>query len=199
MADELMILVIEDKEKDAGEIVKQYRKVIEVIGRKKNPEQYLGTGNISVEWLRGSQESTERNGEKHYFYEESICGVIGEKIQENKERDIRTGILLDPTLSKEELDKASLGIYVGYKIAREIYKQFDSEARIFVATQIRDFSSQVMGLMGTKELQTRYLNKHLIMEYPTIGAIARSIYYMYDGKFLSEQQEDELNQLKLTD
>lgn len=194
MAERLKILLIEDKEADAGKMLEQYRKVIKMIGEKGKMQEYLGTDSIEIEWLPGKQESTERNGEKHFFYDESICNEISCKIEENEKKCIVTGILLDPTLSKEELDKASLGIYVGYKIARDIYEKFKEKAHIFVATQIRDFSSQVMGLMGDKELQTRYLNKHLIIEYPTNGAIARSIRYMCDEEFLTEEQEDYLNQ-----
>lgn len=194
MAERLKILLIEDKEADAEKMLEQYRKVIQLIEEKDKMQEYLGTCSVELEWLPGKLVSTERNGEKHFFYDESICDEIGRKIEENEMKRSVTGILLDPTLSKEELDKASLGIYIGYKIAREIYEKFKEKSHIFVATQIRDFSSQVMGLMGDKELQTRYLNKHLIIEYPTNGAIARSIRYMCDGEFLTEEQEDYLNQ-----
>lgn len=199
MADKLHILLIEDKEEDAVAIIRQYGKVIEEIRKWGNSEEYLGTDSIEMQWLRGSRESAGKNSETHYFYDESICDEVRERLAENNRRDVKTGILLDTTLSKEELDKASIGIYTGFKIAREIYRQFEKEAHIFAVTQIYNFSSKVMGVMGTREIQSCYLNKHLVTVYPITGAIARSIHYMYDGKFLSEQQEDKLNQLSLTD
>ena len=106
---------------------------------------------------------------------------------------IRTGILLDVSLSKEEYDKASVNDYSGFKMAREIYERFDEEAGIYIITAIREFSSQVLSLMGTKELIERHISKDLVTEYPSYGTMARTIRFMYDKTELKETEEDQFD------
>lgn len=191
----LNILVVEDSDKHANGIVTSYQKVIARIMSEKQLKELLGFDEISVEWLKGKKPETKRNDEKFWFYDDSIYGEIDKKIEDNLKEGVRTGILLDVSLSREEYDKASVNDYSGFKIAREIYERFDKKAGIYIITAIREFSSQVLSLMGTKELIERHISKDLVTEYPSYGTIARTIRFMYDKKELEETEEDQFDSL----
>lgn len=194
---ELFIIIIEDSEKHAIGIKDSYEKMVSMLEEKGALKEYLSFDKIHVEWLKGKKKETVRNEEKYWFYDESIYHELDEKIKNNEEKGVCTGILLDVALSKEEYDKASVNDYSGFKIGKEIYRRFREKAGIYVITSIREFSSQVLSLMGARELIQRYVSKDLVTEYPSYGAMARTIWYMEnreigDDKEL-EQREDEVN------
>lgn len=193
--EQLNIVVIEDSEKHATGIVESYQKAVKAISEKGLLKEYLKFDSVSVEWMRGKKQEIVRNHEKFWYYDESIYDELEKKIGQNQKDGIRTGILLDVSLSKEEYSKASVNDYSGFKIAREIYEKFDEKAGIYIVTSIREFSAQVLSLMGTKELIKRYISKALVTEYPSYGAMARTIRYMYDGQELGEKEEDTLDAL----
>lgn len=192
--EDLNILVIEDSKKHAEGIVKTYKQAVETIKAKKLLKAYLGPAEVSVEWLKGTKQETMRNDDTFLFYDPDIVySDLRKKINADKKKNIRTGILLDVSLSKEEYDKASVNDYSGFTMARKIYEEFDSLAGIYIVTSIREFSSQVLRLMGTKELVGRYVSKDLVTEYPSYGVIARTIRYMFCGDTLDERKEDEID------
>lgn len=192
----LNILLIEDSEKQAEKIRKSYQEAVEKISEQEGwMEKYLGIREVQIDWVQGKNKETKRNNEKFFFYNDSVYGEIEKRIRQN-EGKMKTGILLDVSLSKEEYEKASVNDYLGFKMARTIYERFDKDAPVYVVTSIREFSSQVLSLMGSKELIERYVSKALVMEYPSYGVIARTIRYMSDGGELSEREEDDLDSLK---
>lgn len=193
--EKLHIVVIEDSEKHATGIVSSYQKAIREISEKGLLKEYLGFDEVSIEWLKGTKPERMRNDEKFWFYEGDIYTQIEDIIVQNKKNNIRTGILLDVALSKEEYEKASVNDYSGFKIAREIYEKFHEKAGIYIVTSIREFSSQVLSLMGTRELIKRYVSKDLVTEYPSYGVIARTIRFMHNGEELDEKEEDRIDQL----
>lgn len=195
----LNILLIEDSEKHAKGIVSSYKRAVKEIEKKKLLEEYLGPRKVSIEWIKGTKREKRRN-DTFWFYEDAVYSEIEKRIKSDKEKNICTGILLDISLSKEEYEKASVNDYSGFTMARKIYEQFDSEARksdseaqIYIVTSIREFSSQVLRLMGTQELAKRYVSKALVTEYPSYGVIARTIRYMYQRDTLDEIKEDEID------
>lgn len=193
--DVLDILVIEDSENHAKAILKTYEKLIGVLKEKNLLKHYLGYDNVTIRWEEGTDKEVLRNRERYSFYDESIYTVIRDTIVDNRSKGINTGILLDVSLSKEEYEKASVNDYSGYVIARNIFEEFDEQAGIYIITSIREFSSQVLSLMGTSELIRRYVSKALITEYPSYGAVARTIKYMHGKEVLSEQEEDAIEKL----
>lgn len=191
----LNILVIEDSKKHAEGMVKSYERAVKAIKEKKLLKEYLGPSEITVEWIQGRQRETVRNDDTFWFYDDVIESDLRKRIASDKKKNIRTGILLDVSLSKEEYEKASVNDYSGFTMARKIYEKFDSAAGIYIVTSIREFSSQVLRLMGTQELARRYVSKDLVTEYPSYGVIARTIRYMYCGEILDEKKEDEIDRL----
>lgn len=189
----LNILVIEDSKKHAEGIVKAYEQAVKAIKAKKLLKAYLGPAEVTVEWLKGTKQEKMRNDDTFLFYEATIYNDLRKKIAADKKKNIRTGILLDVSLSKEEYEKASVNDYSGFTMARKIYEEFDSHTGIYIVTSIREFSSQVLRLMGTKELVKRYVSKDLVTEYPSYGVIARTIRYMFSGEALDERKEDEID------
>lgn len=191
----LNIILIEDKEKDANAIKETYQKAVCVIKEKQKLENYLGFSDVTITWLKGGakEEKVKRTGETYCFYDENICTRIQELIDKNQQAEFCTGILLDVSLSKAEFEKSAVNDYSDFKIARMIYENFDEQAPIYVVTNIREFGSQVLNLMGTKELIRRYISKALIIDYPSYGAIARTIKYMNDKSELNEEEEDEID------
>lgn len=179
---ELCIIIIEDSEKHAIGIKDSYEKMIKNMEEKGFLQKYFSSERIFIEWMKGRKKETERNGEEYWFYDESIYREIEEKITGNADKNMRTGILLDVALSKEEYDKASVNDYFDFKIAKEIYRRFSEQANIYVITSIREFSARVLSLMGTKDLIQRYVSKDLVTEYPSYGAMARTIWYMEEGE-----------------
>ena len=191
----LNILVIEDSKKHAEGMVKSYERAVKAIKDKKLLKEYLGPREITVEWFKGRQRETVRNDDTFWFYDDTIESDLRKRIASDKKKNTRTGILLDVSLSKEEYEKASVNDYSGFTMARKIYEKFDSNAGIYIVTSIREFSSQVLRLMGTQELARRYVSKELVTEYPSYGVIARTIRYMYCGEILDEKKEDEIDRL----
>lgn len=191
----LNILVIEDSKKHAEEMVSSYKRAVKAIEKEKLLEKYLGPREITVEWIKGTQRETMRNDDTFWFYDDTIESELRKKIANGRKKNTRTGILLDVSLSKEEYDKASVNDYSGFTMARKIYEKFDSVAGIYIVTSIREFSSQVLRLMGTQELAKRYVSKDLVTEYPSYGVIARTIRYMYCRDVLDERKEDEIDRL----
>lgn len=191
----LNILVIEDSKKHAEGMVRSYVRAVKAIEEKNLLKEYLGPKEITVEWLKGTQRETMRNDDTFWFYDDAIESELRKRIASDKRKNTRTGILLDVSLSKEEYEKASVNDYSGFTMARKIYEQFDSAAGIYIVTSIREFSSQVLRLMGTQELARRYVSKDLVTEYPSYGVIARTIRYMYCGETLDERKEDEIDRL----
>lgn len=189
----LNILVIEDSKKHAEGMVRSYECAVEAIKKKKLLEEYLGPKDITVEWIKGTQQEIMRNDDTFCFYDDAIESELRKKIASGKRKNTRTGILLDVSLSKEEYEKASVNDYSGFTMARKIYEKFDSAAGIYIVTSIREFSSQVLRLMGTQELARRYVSKDLVTEYPSYGVIARTIRYMYCGEILDEKKEDAID------
>lgn len=89
--------------------------------------------------------------------------------------------------------------YFDFKIAKEIYRRYSEQAKIYVITSIREFSARVLSLMGTKDLIQRYVSKDLVTEYPSYGAMARTIWYMEEGEEIFnderlDQREDEVEE-----
>lgn len=193
--EKLNIILIEDSEKQANAIIDGYKKAIKVMKDKGGLQKTLGLEEAVIEWMPGKEKARMRNDEQHFFYDGTIMKDIRQKIEENRKEDIKTGILLDIALSREEYDKASFNDYVGYKIARKIYETFDEEARVYIITSIREFGSQVLSLMGDKSLLQRYVSKTLVTECSSCGAVARTIKYMADGEKLGEKEEAELDKL----
>lgn len=191
---ELKIILIEDKEKDAKEIENIYREAFESI-KKRGLLEYFGCQKVTIEWMKGKGKEVQKRNEKYCFYDEKIYEDIKTYIEENSGEEVRIGILLDVSLSEEEFENSAVNDYSNFKIARTIYEKFHEEAHIYVITSIRDFSSQVLNLMGTKELLERYVSKALLIDYPSYGTIARTIKYMYGGEKLEEEREDEIDQL----
>lgn len=189
----LNILVIEDSKKHAEGMVKSYECAVKAIKEKKLLEEYLGPSEITVEWIKGTQQETVRNDDPFWFYDDTIESELSKRIASGRRKNTRTGILLDVSLSKEEYEKASVNDYSGFTMARKIYEKFDSVAGIYIVTSIREFSSQVLRLMGTQELARRYVSKDLVTEYPSYGVIARTIRYMYCRDVLDEKIEDEID------
>ncbi len=165
------------------------------IKAKKLLKAYLGPAEVTVEWLKGTKQEKMRNDDTFLFYENTIYNDLRKRIASDKKKNIRTGILLDVSLSKEEYEKASVNDYSGFTMARKIYEEFDSHTGIYIVTSIREFSSQVLRLMGTKELVKRYVSKDLVTEYPSYGVIARTIRYMFSKEALDERKEDEIDRL----
>ena len=128
--EKLNIILIEDSEKQANAIIDGYKKAIKVMKDKGGLQKTLGLEEAVIEWMPGKEKARMRNDEQHFFYDGTIMKDIRQKIEENRKEDIKTGILLDIALSREEYDKASFNDYVGYKIARKIYETFDEEARV---------------------------------------------------------------------
>ncbi|MCI9437554.1 MAG: hypothetical protein HFH85_10350 [Lachnospiraceae bacterium] len=188
------IMVVEDSVRHAEAIVESYKEAIDKIKQKGLLEK-LGPLDVEITWLQGKKADSMRNNEKYLFYDENICVEIAKNIDQNTKKGIRTGILLDVALSREEYDKASVNDYSGFKIAREIYEKFHDNAGIYIVTSIREFSSQILSLMGTRDLVQRYISKALVTEYPSCGAIGRTIGFMYDERILEEEVEDELDEL----
>lgn len=193
--EKLNIILIEDSEKQAKAIIDGYKKAIKVMKDKGGLQKTLGLDETVIEWMPGQEKARMRNGEQHLFYDDTIMKDIRQKIEKNSKEDIKTGILLDIALSREEYDKASFNDYVGYKIARKIYETFDEEAHVYIITSIREFGSQVLSLMGDKSLLKRYVSKTLVTECSSCGAIARTIKYMADEGVLDEKEEAELDKL----
>lgn len=193
--EKLNIILIEDSKKQAKAIKAGYEKAIKAMKDKGDLQAKLGLDEVDIEWMPGERRARMRNDEQYFFYDDTIINKIRQKINDNKQGDIKTGILLDIALSREEYDKASFNDYVGYKIAREIYETFDEEAHVYIITSIREFGSQVLSLVGDKSLLQRYVSKTLVTECSSCGAIARTIKYMVDGKELGEKEETELDKL----
>lgn len=191
----LNIMVIEDSEKHASGIVEAYCEAVKIMREKHILEEYLGLKDVTIDWERGTKQETVRNDDKFWFYDEEIFGTLDNIIEENKKKEIYTGILLDVSLSKEEYEKASVNDYSGFTMARKIYEKFDEKAGIYIVTSIREFGPQVMRLMGAKELINRYVSKDLVTEYLSYGVIARTIYYMSCKEELDEKTEDEIDRL----
>ena len=191
----LNIILIEDKEKDANAIKETYQKAVSVIKEKQKLENYLGFSDVTITWLQGGAKTQKvnRKGETYYFYDENICTKIQEQLVKNREDEICTGVLLDVSLSEAEFEKSAVNDYSDFKIAKMIYERFDEHAPIYVVTNIREFGSQVLNLMGTKELIRRYISKALIIDYPSYGTIARTIKYMNGKSELDEKIEDEID------
>lgn len=193
--EQLNILVIEDSKKHAEGMVKSYERAVKAIDKQNLLKEYLGPKEVTVEWLKGTKQETMRNDDTFFFYDDSIYSELRKRIASDKKKNMRTGILLDVSLSKEEYEKASVNDYSGFTMARKIYEDFDSAAGIYIVTSIREFSSQVLRLMGTQELVRRYVSKDLVTEYPSYGVIARTIRYMYCKEPLDEKKEDDIDQL----
>lgn len=193
--EKLHIVVIEDSEKHATGIVSSYRQAIRRIEENGLLKKDLGFDEVTIDWLKGKKSEHMRNEEEFWFYDENITTQIENIFVENEKNNIRTGILLDVALSKEEYEKASVNDYSGFKIAREIYEKFHEKIGIYIVTSIREFSSQVLSLMGTRELIKRYVSKDLVTEYPSYGVIARTIRFMHNGEELDEKEEDRIDQL----
>lgn len=191
----LHIVVVEDSEKHAQGIVASYQHAVKAMQKANLLKEYLGPEDVSVEWIKGKKPETMRNDDKFWFYDDNIYSELQKKITYYKKRNTSMGILLDVSLSKEEYEKASVNDYSGFTMAREIYEKFESAAGIYIVTSIREFSSQVLRLMGTRELARRYVSKDLVTEYPSYGVIARTIRYMYNKETLDEKKEDTIDQL----
>lgn len=189
----LNILVIEDSKKHAEEIVKSYENAVKAIEENGLLKEYLGPKGVTVEWIQGTNQEKMRNDDTFLFYDDNIYSELRKRITNSKKKNTRIGILLDVSLSKEEYDKASVNDYSGFTMARKIYKEFDSDAGIYIVTSIREFSSQVLRLMGTQELVRRYVSKDLVTEYPSYGVIARTIRFMHCRDILDEKKEDEID------
>lgn len=193
--EKLNIILIEDSKKQAKLIKAGYEKAIKAMKDKGDLQEKLKLDEVIIEWVCGEEKAKMRNDEEYFFYDDTIIKKIRQKINDNKKKDIKTGILLDIALSREEYDKASFNDYVGYKIARKIYETFDEEAHVYIITSIREFGSQVLSLMGDKSLLQRYVSKTLVTECLSCGAIARTIKYMADKGVLGEKEEAELDKL----
>lgn len=191
----LNIILIEDSERHAKGIENAYRKAVEVMQHANVLKKDLGLDDVCIEWIEGKKTEVMRNNDKFSFYDDTIYADIQAKITNNQKENICTGILLDVSLSKEEYEKASINDYSGFIMARKIYEEFDSCTGIYIVTSIREFSSQVLRLMGTRELAKRYISKDLVTEYQSYGAIARTIYYMFKKENLNEKMEDGIDQL----
>lgn len=189
----LNILVIEDSKKHAEEIVKSYDRVVKAIEERNLLKEYLGPQKITIEWVKGTKQEIMRNDDTFLFYDDTLYSDLRKRLANVKRKNIRIGILLDVSLSREEYEKASVNDYSGFTMARKIYEDFHAAAGIYIITSIREFSSQVLRLMGTQELVSRYVSKDLITEYPSYGVIARTIRYMFCGEILSERREDEID------
>lgn len=191
------ILIIEDCIEQANRIRDEYEKVIKELNN--TPYKWWGEEEIKIDIFQESQNKKKKNDKEYSFYTDNIYKILEDRIKENKNNSKRTGILLDVSLSEKEYDKAAVNDYTGFEIAKTICEKFQKKTHIYVITSIREFGSQVLSLMGSADFLQRYISKALVIEYPSYGAIARSLYYMMKGQVLSEEEEDKIEMYFLSE
>lgn len=194
--DQLEVVIIEDSEKQAIEIKQAYENCVQMLEQNNRLEDFISAKKVNIEWFNTGRRTKIGGKDIHRFYDESVYDKLATKLEEvQKKSNSKLGILLDVALSRDEFKKVNLNDFTDYKIAKGIYEQFKEDAGIYIITSIRNYSSYVLSLMGTKDLQKRYITKSLICEYPLFGAIARTLRYMNTGDSLTEEQEDEINEM----
>lgn len=194
MAESLKVFLIEDEEEHAITIKKEFENAWQCLKNWKLQDA-MGFQKIEIEWLQGSEE-VEKRGKKFYFYTEEICQRLEDKMKEESE-ELQFGILIDVILTREEYKHASINDFSMELLAKQIIEKFDKSGHVYVITGLNNFGSRAWGLLGNDDMSLRYISKDLVMVYPSCKAIARALYWMWNGEVIPEAFSDEIEDLEL--
>lgn len=194
MAERLKVFLIEDDVDHATVIKREFENAWQCLTKWKLQDE-MGFQEFKIEWLKGSEE-VEKRGKKFYFYTEKICQQLEDKMKEESE-ELQFGILIDVILTREELKNASINNFSMELLAKQILKKFDESGHVYVITGLRNFGSRAWGLFGNDSISQRYISKDLVTVYPSCKAIARALYWMWNGKAISDGLSDKIQDLEL--
>lgn len=194
MAESLRVFLIEDEVEHVIAIKKEFENAWQRLMSWKLQDK-MGFQKIEIEWLKGSEE-VEKGGKKFYFYTEEICQRLEDKMKEASE-ELRLGILMDVILTREEYKNASINNFSKELLAKQILEKFDKAGHMYVITGLRNFGSRAWGFLGSDDMSQRYISKDLVMVYPSCKAIARALYWMWNGDTIPDELSDEIEDWEL--
>lgn len=149
------IIVIEDRKKDAEEVVKS----LETLAADRNDSEY----NFRIEYL-GGKKAEKYEEEEYLFYDNSVINEIEEKCLESKRNGERIGLLLDVMLTKEELESSLSSYYPQAELAKQIYFKFHNSIPVYMITASPVFATQSDIIMGV-DLSEQYIAKKALVRY----------------------------------
>lgn len=194
MAESLKVFLIEDEADHAIAIKKEFENAWQCL-TKWELQDKMGFQEIEIEWLEGS-ETVDKRGKKFCFYTEEICQRLEEKMKEASEEQ-QFGILIDVILTREEYKNACINDFSMELLAKHIFEKFDKSGHVYVITGLKNFSSRAWGFFGCDGISQRYIPKELVMAYPSCKAIARALYWMWNGETIPNNLSDEIEDMEL--
>lgn len=115
----------------------------------------------------------------------------------NASEEQKFGILIDVVLTREEYKNASINNFSMNLLAKQIFERFDKSGHVYVITGLKNFSSRAWGFLGSDGMSQRYIPKEWVMSYPSCKAIARALYWMWNGEPIPEKLSNEIEDLEL--
>lgn len=165
-----VIFLIEDKIVDKNDILDLLQQHIP----QDIQDEYI------FEWL--PSEEQEQNG--YQFYTENILQCIAERKDELEAHGNHMGLLLDLTLTADELKKSGQSFYPEAGLAKKIYFQYKNDIPIYIVTVSNTFGAQCDVIMG-EDVSDRYVTKRSLLKYKMPNSI-NNLFEFYQREFNNE-------------
>lgn len=183
MVKQLKILVIEDEEKNAKTVKREFEATRDKLKEwELLDKMHLQEVELSIEWLQGTDRVTKR-GKDYLFYTEQILGEIEKKLK--KKTNGRIGILLDVVLTREEQERCNVNDVSRIELSKKIYDRFEKKCNLYLITGLRSFGTLAWGIFGREDVKNRYIPRELVADYPSHMAIAQALYWLNNREEIS--------------
>ena len=182
MAEQLMILVVEDEEKNVRAVEQAFKYTVDKL-KEWDLLDKMKLQNISLEWIRGTDKVTKR-GKEYLFYTDQVLDELDKKIA--KKTGGRIGILLDVVLTREEQEKCNVNDFSRIELSRKIYDRFERKCKLYLITGLRSFGTLAWGIFEREGLKNRYIPRELVGDYMSCMAISQVLYWLNNGEEISK-------------
>ena len=173
------IILIEDRKKDAEEIVD----CLEELMKKRDDKKY----NFRIEHIEGKK--AEKYEEDEYLhYDESVMDEIEAKYLESSQKKEKMGLLLDVMLTKEDLESSLSSYYPQAELAKRIYFEFHDSMPVYMITASPVFAIQSDIIMGV-DLSEQYIAKNALLRYKFENNIAKLFEFYQNFNFEENCEE----------
>ena len=196
MVETLKVILIDDCIEDIQKIKKNFDDTVTRL-KKWGFLEEMGFQKIQMLEIQGDGPKEVSREKEHQFYTEKVIGKIRKELSEQDE-DMRTGILLDVILTKEEQKQADVNDFSDLKLAKLIYDTFEKECPIHVITSLRSFGSLAWGIFGRENFSDYYINKQLVYGYRSYKAMAKALYRLCNKDEMPEGLEARIEKKELS-
>lgn len=173
------IVLIEDRKKDADEIVDCLKELM----KKRDDKKY----NFLIEHIEGKK--AEKYEEDEYLhYDESVIDEIEAKYLESSQKKEKMGLLLDVMLTKEDLESSLSSYYPQAELAKQIYFEFHDSMPVYMITASPVFAIQSDIIMGV-DLSEQYIAKNALLRYKFKDNIDKLFDYYRNYSFKESSKE----------